>query len=70
MLGEGDYRLRTQGGLQWHEDVEPCSVEAGSRAGAYSLCGQRLLYGTGMNLHCGATRLYAVNAVCRVACLA
>ena len=23
-----------------------------------------------MNLHCGANRLYAVNAVCRVACLA
>ena len=23
-----------------------------------------------MNLHCGATRLYAVNAVCSVACLA
>ena len=48
----------------------PVSVETGYCAGAYSLCGQRLLYGTGMNLHCGATRLQAVNAVCSVACLA
>ena len=24
MLGEGDFRLRIQGGLQWHGDVEPC----------------------------------------------
>ena len=30
MLGEGDQRLRAQGGLQWHEDVEP------------SACGDRI----------------------------
>ena len=24
MLGEGEIRLRIQGGLQWHGDVEPC----------------------------------------------
>ena len=38
------------------ETSNPVSAEAGSRAGAYSLRGQRLLYGTGLNLHCGATR--------------
>ena len=50
--------------------TDPAAVETGYCAEAYSLCGQRPLYGTGLNLHCGATRLRAVNAVCSVACLA
>ena len=37
--------------------TDPSAAETGSCAGAYSLCGQRPLYGTGLNLHCGATRL-------------
>lgn len=34
------------------------------------VCGTRPLYDSGWNLQCGATRLQAVNAVCRVAFLA
>ena len=55
--------------MAW-EARDPAAVETGYCAEAYSLCGQRPLYGTGLNLHCGATRLRAVNAVCSVACLA
>ena len=50
--------LRRPGAFQWHEMSDPPAVETGSRAAAYSLCGlKRPLYGTGLNLHCGATRL-------------
>ncbi len=38
-------------------NTDPAAAETGYCAGAYSLCGKRPLYGTGLNLHCGATRL-------------
>ena len=56
--GGRQFCLRRPGAFQWHEMSDPPAVETGSRAAAYSLCGiKRLLYGTGLNLHCGATRL-------------
>ena len=40
-------RLRKKGGLQWHGGPDPAFAETCCCAGAYSLCGKRLLYEAG-----------------------
>ena len=52
------------------EILDPAAVETGYCAEAYSPVVSDFCTIPDMNLHCGATRLYAVNAVCSVACLA
>ena len=50
---------------------DPVFAETGNCAEAYSQSGfSDFCTIPDVNLHCGATRLYAVNAVCSVACLA
>ena len=57
-------RLRIQGVFQWHGKADPAFVETCSCAQAHSLCGNRPVYGSGLNPYRGATRsLYRERCV-------